>query len=111
MSIFDRIQDVIGKANQGNASDQEVHAAYDQVAQAVPKDTLAEGLSHTFKSDQTPPFEQMVTNLYQQSNPAQKDPSVMDRAADFYAHHPGLVKAAGAGALAFLMSRMSAMKR
>ena len=33
---------------------------------------LAEGLAHAFKSDQTPPFEQMVSGLFGQSNPDQK---------------------------------------
>ena len=42
---------------------------------------------------------------------AKKDPTIVDRAAGFYAQHPTLVKAIGAGALAFLMSRMSAARR
>ena len=40
-----------------------------------------------------------------------KDPSIMEKAADFYAQHPTLVKAIGAGALAILMSRISATRR
>jgi hypothetical protein len=35
----------------------------------------------------------------------------MDRAASFYAQHPTLVKTIGAGALALLMSRLSASRR
>jgi hypothetical protein len=38
---------------------------------------------------------------------AAKDPSVMDRAASFYAEHPTLVKAVGAAALALMLSKMS----
>ena len=58
-------------ANPSSASD-EVHAHYDSVAQAVPKDVLAQGLSAAFNSDQTPAFGQMVSNLFQQSSPEQK---------------------------------------
>ena len=58
-------------ANPAAASD-DVHAHYDSVAQAVPKDVLAQGLSAAFNSDQTPAFGQMVSSLFQKSNPEQK---------------------------------------
>ncbi|MBV9574835.1 MAG: hypothetical protein JOY93_12350 [Acidobacteriales bacterium] len=50
----------------------DVTAHYDSVAQSVPKDVLAQGLSAAFRSDQTPAFGQMVSNLFQQSSPEQK---------------------------------------
>jgi len=37
----------------------------------------------------------------------QNDPSIVDRAGNFYAQHPTLVKALGAASLAFVMSHMS----
>ena len=40
-------------------------------------------------------------------NAAKKDPTIVDAAAGFYAEHPTIVKAIGAGALAFLLSKMS----
>jgi hypothetical protein len=40
-------------------------------------------------------------------NAAKKDPSIVDAAAGFYAQHPTLIKAVGAGALALLMSKIS----
>ena len=173
MGILDDLGDLVKRATSGEASTGEVHSAYDQVAQAVPQDTLSDGISHAFKSDQTPPFEQMVGGLFGQSNPdqkagllnqllaalgpgavdqvlggtggglgplagiapgtsvtpqqaeqippqavevlarqaARKDPSIVDKAAGFYAQHPTLVKAIGAGALALLLSRISASRR
>ena len=42
---------------------------------------------------------------------AAKDPSIMEKAAGFYAQHPALVKAIGAGALALLMSKVSSTRR
>ena len=55
-----------------SAAPDEVHAHYDSVAQAVPKDVLAQGFSAAFNSDQTPAFGQMVSSLFQQSSPEQK---------------------------------------
>jgi hypothetical protein len=72
MGILDNLGDLLKQVKGGNASDAEVHAAYDQVAQNVPQGTLAEGLAHAFNSNETPPFEQMVSGLYGQSSPDQK---------------------------------------
>lgn len=168
MGIMDNLGDLVKQAMSGQASPDEVDSAYDRVSQAVPQDTLSDGISHTFKSDQTPPFEQMVGGLFGRSNPeqkagllnqilgalgpggvaavlgsaggalagmrpgmvtpqqaeeippqtvevlaqhaARKDPTIVDRAAGFYAQHPTLVKALGAGALALLMSRISSRR-
>ena len=171
MSLIDNLGDIAKQMASGNASPADVHGAYDQVAQTVPAGSLADGLSHAFRSDQTPPFEQMVSGLFGQSNPeqkagllnqllgslgpgglsqvlgssgslaglagmfsgasvtpqqaqqippqavedlarqaAQKDPSIMDKAAGFYAQHPTLVKAIGVGALALLVSRITSRR-
>ena len=141
-----------------------VHEDFDQVAQHAPPDHLASGLNDAFRSDQTPPFENMLGSLFGASNGEQKagilnqllgsiapsvlasgvlggitkslgstgsvtpqqaeqvpaeavqelgqhaqehDPSIIDRASNFYAQHPTLVQALGAGSLALIMSRMS----
>jgi len=171
MTLLDNLGSLVDQFTRGGASDADVHAAYDQVATAVPQGSLASGLGHAFKSDQTPPFEQMVSGLFGESDPGQKagllnqllgslgpggasqllaslglgglagavagesvtpeqaqevspeavqtlarqaarqDPSIMDKAAGFYAQHPTLVKAIGAGALALLMSKISQARR
>jgi hypothetical protein len=49
-----------------------------------------------------------VQALAQQA--AAKDPSIVDTAAGFHAQHPTLVKTIGAGALALLMSKISAAR-
>jgi hypothetical protein len=141
-----------------------VREDFDQVAQHAPPDHLANGLNDAFRSDQTPPFGNMLGSLFGASNGEQKagilnqllgsiapgvlasgvlgeftkylgssgtltpqqadqvpaeavqelaqhaqqhDPSIIDRASDFYAQHPTLVQALGAGSLALIMSRMS----
>jgi len=69
-------QDALGKMLQnvagGQVSDADVHATFDQVAAAIPHGSLADGLTHVFNSDQTPPFEQMLGGLFGQSSPDQK---------------------------------------
>lgn len=87
MSLFDRLGDLITQVTTGNAPASDVHAAYDQVARAVPNGTLADGLSHAFKSDETPPFEQMVSGLFDKSTPEQK--------AGFVNHLLGVLGPAG----------------
>jgi hypothetical protein len=167
MGLLDDLGGLLNKYASGNASADDVHSAYDAAVQEAPRGTLADGISHAFKSDQTPPFERMVGTLFGSSNPGQKagllnqilgalgpnaaqllrglggaglagalsgggtvtpqqaeqvppqtvevlakeaakkDPSIVDRAAAFYAEHPTLVKAIGVGALALLLSKMS----
>jgi hypothetical protein len=168
MGLLDNLSDLAKQFTAGNAAAADVHSAYDQVSQAVPQSSLVEGLTHAFNSDQTPPFAQMVSNLFSHSSPEQKagllnqivatlgpnvvnqilagaggmgglagvlsggsvtptqaqqispeqvqvlaqnaekkDPSIVNAAAGFYAQHPTLVKAIGAGALALLVSRVT----
>jgi len=172
MGLLDELGGMLQRVTSGKADEGEVHATFDQVAKGVPSSSLAEGIAHTFRSDQTPAFEQMVGGLFSQSSgeqkagilnqvlatlggsgvtqalagagglgglagllgggkvtpqqaqqvppeamqalarqAAQKDPGIMDQAASFYAQHPGLVKTIGAGALALLMSKVSASRR
>jgi hypothetical protein len=170
MGILDELGKVASQFAGGQVSDAEVHETYDRTARAGPTGDLAGGLTEAFRSDQTPPFQQMVTNLFNQSSPEQKagllnqliaalgpqlsqaiaagglgslagtlskgsvtpqqasriqpeqvevlaekaaqhDPSIMEKAAGFYAQHPTLVKAIGAASLAFLVSRISQGRR
>ncbi|MCU1263593.1 MAG: hypothetical protein JWO80_6478 [Bryobacterales bacterium] len=141
-----------------------VERDFQQVAPQVPQAALSGGLSEAFRSKETPPFGQMVSQLFGQSNGEQRagilnrlmgavgtaglsgsvlgglsslmqgrtpitpdqaqqvspdavqhlaehaeknDPSIIDRASEFYAQHPTLVQGLGAGALALVMSRIS----
>lgn len=51
---------------------QEVEQHFDQVAQGSPHDDLADGLSEAFRSDQTPPFPNMVGQLFGQADSGQR---------------------------------------
>lgn len=72
MGFLDGIGDLVRQATSGNAPEADVHAAYDQVAKVAPQGAMADGLAHVFNSDQTPPFDQMVSGLFSRSNPDQK---------------------------------------
>jgi len=45
---------------------------FDQVAQAAPASTVAEGLAAAFRSGQTPPFAQMASELFGNSGGSQR---------------------------------------
>lgn len=45
---------------------------FDQIAQAAPQPALADGLAAAFRSEQTPDFGQMTSNLFSNSNPQQQ---------------------------------------
>src|ERR1043165_5289231 len=45
---------------------------FDQVAQAAPQSALMEGLASAFNSNQTPPFENMVAQLFANGNGQQR---------------------------------------
>ena len=171
MGLLDDLGGLLQRVKSGQAGEGEVHTAFEKVATGVPSASLADGIAHAFRSDQTPAFEQMLSGLFRQSNgeqkagilnqvlatlgsggvtqalagagglaglagvlgggsvtpqqaqqvpaeavkvlaqqAAQKDPRIVDQAASFYAQHPTLVRSIGAGALALLMSRLSASR-
>lgn len=159
------LQQYAGGQSQQNP--QQVSQHFDQVAAAAPQESIADALSAAFRSNQTPPFGEMLGKLFSHSNPdqkagllnsligslrggeassllsslglgnvgaaqvtstdaqrvspadvqraaaeaAQRDPSIIDRAGQFYAQHPFVVKMLGAAALSAMMSHMAARAR
>lgn len=45
---------------------------FEQVADSAPRDMVSHGIAEAFRNDQTPPFPQMVANLFERSNPQQR---------------------------------------
>ena len=164
MGLLDVLQQY---ANPATMPTDKVHEHFDQVAGQASQEQLGNGVAAAFRSDATPPFGQMIGNLFGQSTPEQragilnqlvqslgagglssaaggvlgrvvggtggdaptitpeqasqispadaaaiaehaqsKDPSILDRAGEFYAQHPQLVKGLGAAALAIVLGRM-----
>lgn len=56
----------------GGQAGGDVHGDFDQVAQHAPNDMLADGLAAAFRSNQTPPFGQMLGQLFGQSSGEQR---------------------------------------
>jgi hypothetical protein len=170
MGLLDILQQY---SDPGRAQPDLVHEHFDQVAQQAAPQDLGTGVAAAFRSDATPPFGNMIGNLFGQSNPEQragilnqlvqvlgsgalssvaggvlgrvlggnagsatptitpeqaqqispadaaaiaehaekKDPSILDRAGEFYAEHPQLVKGLGAAALAIALGRMHGSQR
>src|ERR1700739_86309 len=48
------------------------HGDYQQVARTAPQNVVASGISQAFRSDQTPPFPQMVADLFSHSDANQR---------------------------------------
>ena len=51
---------------------QNVQQDYQRAAEAVPSSHLADALGEAFRSGETPPFSQMLSNLFANSNPDQR---------------------------------------
>jgi hypothetical protein len=57
-----------------NASvpDAKVHDHFDQVARSVPAEAVGQGVADAFRADSTPPFGEMVGQIFSQSDPQQR---------------------------------------
>lgn len=75
MGLMDELNSVLQQyANRSGSQPPptQVDQHFDQVAQAAPKDVMAEGLASAFRSNNTPAFGQMLGGLFNQSNGDQK---------------------------------------
>ncbi len=71
-----------------------VHNDFDQLTQSAPRSAIAEGLAAAFRSNQTPPFSQMVGQLFGQSS-AQQQAGILNT----------LIAAAGPAIISRVLSR------
>lgn len=75
MAWTNKIGNLLQQYTSGGAAAQpapDVHAHFDEVAQAAPSSAIAEGLAAAFNSDKTPAFGQMVSMLFNNSTGDQK---------------------------------------
>jgi hypothetical protein len=67
------LMDVLGRYTQSHGSPPpQVMSDFHQVAQEAPQEMVSAGLTDAFRSDATPPFEQMVGQLFGHSDPHQR---------------------------------------
>jgi hypothetical protein len=76
MAWTDALQELLqryaGAGGGTAAAPADPHGDFQQVAKAAPPGVVAGGLSQAFRSDQTPPFPQMLATLFGQSDPNQR---------------------------------------
>ncbi len=77
-----------------NQAPSTVHNDYDQFTQAAPQSAIAEGLSAAFRSNETPPFGNMVAQMFGNAN-GQQRAGILN----------SLIAAAGPALLSQIMSR------
>jgi hypothetical protein len=103
MGILDSLSDVLTKYRDNDTKDTANAAEhFDQVAQAAPHGVIAEGLAAAFRSDQTPAFGNLLSNLFSQSSGEQKAGILNQLLASV--GPSALTQLAGGGALAGLLS-------
>lgn len=71
-AIGDIVQRYSGQGGGAAPATQSPHDDFQQVSRAAPQNVVAGGISQAFRSDRTPPFPQMVANLFSHSEPNQQ---------------------------------------
>ena len=74
MAWLDEVGAVLSKYAErtGRETGSEVETHFNQVATAAPSEELSRGITEAFRSDNTPPFADMITQLFERSSPVQK---------------------------------------
>src|SRR6266513_1842762 len=73
-----------------------VHEHFDQVTRTAPADTVGQGVADAFRAESTPPFGQMVGQMFGQSDP-QQQAGVLNQLLRSVG--PGVLSALGGGIL------------
>ena len=102
MTLIDSVSEILKQyAGGGAAAGANAPAHFDQLTQSASPDMIADGLSAIFRSDQTPAFGNLVSNLFSQSSGDQKAGLLNQLIGSV---GPGmLAQMAGGGALASLL--------
>ena len=72
MGLFDNVKDLLSQYASGTASAGDAAQHFDQVTQAVDRGTLSQGVAAALRSDQTPPFAQIASQLFASGSAEQK---------------------------------------
>lgn len=72
MSMFDTLRTMLTGYASDTTPSGDAGAHFDEVAQSVPASTLAGGIAAAMRSDQTPPFAQLVSQLFASGSDSQK---------------------------------------
>ena len=74
MGLLDEVTGILKQYQSSGTtlSPQDVATHFEQVANTVPSSTLADGIAHAIRSNQTPAFGQIVSDLFSQANGSQR---------------------------------------
>jgi hypothetical protein len=72
MSLFDDVKHLIASSPLGTSTGGDPTAHFEQFAQSVDPATLAQGIAASLRSDETPPFAQLVSQLFSSASDGQK---------------------------------------
>jgi len=103
MGLLDILQQYANPAASSSANAADQH--FDEVARQAPPNVMGQGIADAFRSDQTPPFQQMVGHLFGQSDPNQKAGVVNQLLS---ALGPGVMSAIGGGMLGRVLGQSGA---
>jgi hypothetical protein len=75
MSWLEAVTDIVARyqsGNSGQSNDSATHEDFQQVVESAPRDIVTNGIAGMFRSNDTPPFAEMISNLFSQSNQSQR---------------------------------------
>src|SRR5262245_19572559 len=72
MGLLDDVKEMLNQYASGAAPSGDAGAHFQQVARSVDSGTLAQGIAAAFRSDDTPPFSQLVSQLFASGSGDQK---------------------------------------
>ena len=72
MDLLGSLKGVLAQYTSGSAPAGDPSAHFDQVAQSVDSGTLAQGIAEAMRSDQTPPFAQLASQIFASGSGEQK---------------------------------------
>ena len=89
------LMDILNQYAASNKVNPNVTDHFDEVVRHAPAETVGQGVADAFRADATPPFSEMLSGMFSQSNPAQKA-GVLNQ----------LLRSIGPGVLAALGSKL-----
>jgi len=72
MGLLDSVKSLLAQYGSGGAPTGDAAAHFQQVAQSVDSGTLAQGIAAAMRSDETPPFARLVSQLFASGSSDQK---------------------------------------
>jgi hypothetical protein len=74
MGLLDKISSAIKQSTgrKSQPSSEQVETQFDQISPGLPRESLASGVTEAFRSPQTPPFGQLVSELFRKASPQER---------------------------------------